>query len=136
MLAVVQSVFHLTKAETIEDFASAVEGRISALARAHMLLSECRWEGADLRRLLDEELDPYRTGEVERIVTGGPDVLLEPRLAQTIALAIHELATNAAKYGSLTAPSGKVSLSWAIERNSLSVEWAEAGGPAVRVPAT
>ena len=136
VLAVVQSVFHLTKAETIEDFASAVEGRISALARAHMLLSECRWEGADLRRLLDEELDPYRTGEVERIVTGGPDVLLEPRLAQTIALAIHELATNAAKYGSLTAASGKVSLSWAIERNSLAVEWAEAGGPAVRVPAT
>ena len=101
-----------------------------------MLLSECRWEGADLRRLLDEELDPYRTGEVERIVIGGPDVLLEPRLAQTIALAIHELATNAAKYGSLTAPSGKVSLSWAIERDSLAVEWAETEGPAVQVPTT
>jgi two-component sensor histidine kinase/DNA-binding response OmpR family regulator len=136
VLAVVQSVLHLTKTETIEDYASAVEGRISALARAHMLLSECRWEGADLRRLLYEELDPYRTGEVNRIVTVGPDVLLEPRLAQTVALAIHELATNAAKYGSLTAPSGKVSLKWAIERNSLAVEWAEAEGPAVQVPAT
>jgi PAS domain S-box-containing protein len=134
VLAVVQSVLHLTKAETTEAYASAVEGRISALARAHMLLSECRWEGADLRRLLDEELDPYRTGEVERIVTDGPDVRLEPRHAQTIALAIHELATNAAKYGSLTAPSGKVSLSWAIERDNLEVEWAETMGPAVQVP--
>jgi PAS domain S-box-containing protein len=136
VLAVVQSVLHLTKAETAEAYASAVEGRIGALARAHMLLSECRWEGADLRRLLDEELDPYRTGEVERIVAGGPDVLLEPRYAQTIALAIHELATNAAKYGSLTAPSGKVSLSWAIERDSLAVEWAETEGPAVQAPMT
>jgi PAS domain S-box-containing protein len=136
VLAVVQSVLHLTKAETIEDYASAVEGRISALARAHMLLSECRWEGADLRRLLDEELDPYRTGETERIVAGGPDVLLEPRHAQTIALAIHELATNAAKYGSLTTPSGKVTLGWAIERDSLTLHWLEAEGPVVAVPAT
>ena len=107
VLAVVQSVLHLTKADSTEAYASAVEGRISALARAHMLLSESRWEGADLRQLLDEELDPYRTGNAERIVVGGPDVRLEPRYAQTIALAIHELATNAAKYGSLTAPSGK-----------------------------
>jgi two-component sensor histidine kinase/CheY-like chemotaxis protein len=134
VLAVVQSVLHLTKAGSTEAYASAVEGRISALARAHMLLSECRWEGADLRQLLDEELDPYRTGNAERIVVGGPDVRLEPRYAQTIALAIHELATNAAKYGSLTAASGKVTLSWAIEGDSLALEWAETEGPEVGVP--
>jgi PAS domain S-box-containing protein len=136
VLAVVQSVLHLTKANTNEAYATAVEGRITALARAHMLLSECRWEGADLRRLLSEELDPYRTGDVERIVLGGPDVLLEPRHAQTIALAIHELATNAAKYGSLTAASGKVTLIWTLDSGDLKLDWLEAEGPTVQVPTT
>jgi two-component sensor histidine kinase len=136
VLAVVQSVLHLTKANTNEAYATAVEGRIAALARAHMLLSECRWEGADLRRLLSEELDPYRTGDVERIVLGGPDVLLEPRHAQTIALAIHELATNAAKYGSLTAASGKVTLIWTLDSGDLKLDWLEAEGPTVQVPTT
>ena len=136
VLAVVQSVLHLTKANTNEAYATAVEGRITALARAHMLLSECRWEGADLRRLLSEELDPYRTGNVERIVLGGPDVLLEPRHAQTIALAIHELATNAAKYGSLTAASGKVTLIWTLDSGDLKLDWLEAEGPTVQVPTT
>ena len=136
VLAVVQSVLHLTKANTNEAYATAVEGRIAALARAHMLLSECRWEGADLGRLLSEELDPYRTGDVERIVLGGPDVLLEPRHAQTIALAIHELATNAAKYGSLTAASGKVTLIWTLDSGDLKLDWLEAEGPTVQVPTT
>jgi PAS domain S-box-containing protein len=136
VLAVVQSVLHLTKADTNEAYAAAVEGRITALARAHMLLSECRWEGANLRRLLNEELDPYRTGDGERIVVGGPDVLLEPRHAQTIALAIHELATNAAKYGSLTAASGKVTLNWALDSGDLTLNWLEADGPTVGVPTT
>ena len=136
VLAVVQSVLHLTKANTNEAYATAVEGRIAALARAHMLLSECRWEGADLGRLLSEELDPYRTGNVERIVLGGPDVLLEPRHAQTIALAIHELATNAAKYGSLTAASGKVTLIWTLDSGDLKLDWLEAEGPTVQVPTT
>jgi PAS domain S-box-containing protein len=134
VLAVMQSILRLTKAETIEGYVSAVEGRISALSRAHILLSECRWEGADLRRLIDEELDPYRTGEVERILTIGSEVLLEPRCAQTIALSLHELATNAAKYGALTVLSGRIELSWQIESNNLVIEWWERGGPPVPMP--
>ena len=65
VLAVVQSMLRLTRAETTDAFVAAVEGRINALSRAHMLLSECRWEGADLRRLVDEELEPYRNGDSE-----------------------------------------------------------------------
>ena len=76
---------------------AAVEGRIKALSHAHMLLSESRWEGADLGRLVREELDPYRVGDA--VSTEGPETILDPRRAQTLALAIHELATNAAKYG-------------------------------------
>src|SRR5262249_37132985 len=81
---------------------AAVDGRIGALARPHTLLAPSRWQGADLARLVDEELAPYRADAPERITAAGPDVSLEPRTAQTLALALHELSTNAAKYGSLS----------------------------------
>ena len=71
VLAVVQSMLRLTKAETTEAYVAAVEGRISALSRAHMLLSECRWEGADLRRLVDEELEPYRNADASAVIAEG-----------------------------------------------------------------
>jgi PAS domain S-box-containing protein len=134
VLAVMQSILRLTRAGTVEGYVSAVEGRINALSRAHMLLSECRWEGADLRRLVDEELEPYRTGEAERILTVGSEVLLESRCAQTIALALHELATNAAKHGALALPSGRIQLSWQIESGNLVMEWWESDGPLVSTP--
>ena len=110
VLAVVQSILRLTKSKSIDDYVAAVEGRIKALSHAHMLLSESRWEGADLGRLVREELDPYRVGDA--VSTEGPETILDPRRAQTLALAIHELATNAAKYGALNSPSGKVKLIW------------------------
>ena len=110
VLAVVQSILRLTKSKNIDDYVAAVEGRIKALSHAHMLLSESRWEGADLGRLVREELDPYRVGDA--VSTEGPETILDPRRAQTLALAIHELATNAAKYGALNSPSGKVKLIW------------------------
>jgi two-component sensor histidine kinase len=96
-LAVVQSIVRLTKAKSIDAYVSAVEGRIGALSTAHVLLSESRWEGADLSGLLDEELAPYRSSNSERIITVGPAVFLEPAVAQILALVLHELATNAAK---------------------------------------
>ena len=134
VLAVVQSILKLTKASTIEAYLRAVEGRISALSRAHMLLSENRWQGADLGKLLDEELEPYSRGEAGVVVAAGPQLLLEPRYAQTIALAIHELATNAAKYGALSAPSGKITLSWSLGAQGLRIEWVEAEGPSISAP--
>jgi two-component sensor histidine kinase len=111
-LAVVQSIVRLTRAESKEAYIASVEERITALSRAHVLLSESRWQGANLSRLLDEELAPYRKSETEKIVTNGPAAFLEPATAQILALTLHELATNAAKYGALSSTVGRVRLSW------------------------
>jgi len=130
-LALVQSIIRLTKSDNIEHYRGAVEGRIKALSVAHAILSETRWEGADLRGLVDEELAPYKTGH-ERIVVKGPDVVLRPSAAQTLALTMHELTTNAAKYGALSSSSGRIELSWEIQDENLVVHWREIGGPAIR----
>src|SRR6185436_14545010 len=98
-------------------------------------LSESRWEGADLGGLVEEELAPYKTGEVERIAVSGPAVFLEPSTAQILALVLHELATNAAKYGALTNASGNVRLSWRIGGGDLMLTWEESGGPPIETPA-
>ena len=133
ILSVVQSICRLSKAEDPEAYMSAVEGRIRSLSIAHTLLSESRWEGADLRKLVGQVLAPYRPGATS---AEGPDILLEPRTAQTIGLTLHELATNAAKYGALTASSGMVTLRWSIENAALNMSWEEAGGPSIRRPIT
>jgi two-component sensor histidine kinase/DNA-binding response OmpR family regulator len=133
-LAVVQSIIRLTRAESKEAYVAAVEGRITALSRAHVLLSQSRWQGANLSRILDEELAPYRRSDVEKIVTAGPEVFLEPATAQILALALHELATNAAKYGALSSTQGSVRLSWELGRSRLVLQWVESGGPLVQRP--
>src|SRR5882724_8666972 len=135
-LALVQSIVRLTKADTIKSYTAAVDGRIGALSRAHTLLAQSRWQGADLARLVDEELAPYRTGETGKITASGPDVSLEPRTAQTLALALHELSTNAAKYGALSVMSGRVNLTWELRPESLVLRWTESGGPPTQPPAT
>ena len=132
-LAVTQSIVRLTRAGNMKNYITAVEGRIGALSRAHTLLSESRWQGADLIKLVDEELSPYRTS-ADNIVAGGPHVSLRPVTAQILALALHELATNAAKYGALSSPAGKVRLSWELEAGRLRMHWVETGGPATRIP--
>jgi PAS domain S-box-containing protein len=133
-LAVVQSIIRLTRAESKESYVTAVEGRITALSRAHVLLSQSRWQGANLSRILDEELAPYCRSEAERIVTTGPEVFLDPATAQILALALHELATNAAKYGALSSTFGRVRLSWELDAGRLVLQWVEKGGPAVQRP--
>jgi PAS domain S-box-containing protein len=133
-LAVVQSIIRLTRAESKEAYIGAVEGRITALSRAHVLLSQSRWQGANLSRILDEELAPYRRSEVEKIATHGPEVFLEPATAQILALALHELATNAAKYGALSSTFGRVRLSWELRQSCLVLQWVESGGPPVEPP--
>ena len=135
-LAVVQSVLRLTRADTMENFIEAVEGRIRAIASVHTLLSESRWEGADLLRLVKEELAPYETGSDARLQFAGPALLLKPVTAQTLALAFHELATNAAKYGALSTPTGRVSLAWSLSPDVLTLVWREVGGPPAARPWT
>jgi PAS domain S-box-containing protein len=133
-LALVQSIVRLTRADSIKSYIAAVDGRIGALSRAHTLLAQSRWQGADLRRLVDEELAPHRTGETEKIIAAGPEVSLDPRTAQTLALALHELSTNAAKYGALSVMSGNVRLNWEMQPDNLLLRWIESGGPATQPP--
>jgi two-component sensor histidine kinase/two-component SAPR family response regulator len=132
-LAVVQSIVRLTRASDIKSYVTAVEGRISSLSRAHALLSEARWEGANLATLIDEELAPYRGENRERITAVGPSIVLQPASAQAIALAVHELATNAAKHGALSSSAGKLRLTWDLQPD-LTIDWQESGGPKTRRP--
>jgi PAS domain S-box-containing protein len=135
LLAVVQSIVQLSTASTPEALRRVLFGRITALGRAHQLLSEARWRGADLRRLVREELLAFALDEAARLSIHGEDVALSPAAAQAMAMALHELATNASKYGALSAPTGRVDVSWSREGlGSLTIRWLENGGPPVTPP--
>jgi two-component sensor histidine kinase/two-component SAPR family response regulator len=134
-LAVVQAIVRLTRAESLAAYVTAIEGRIGALSRAHALLASSRWEGAKLESIVEQELAPYRS-KVSEITASGPDIVLPPAIGQTISLALHELATNAAKYGALSALTGKVALTWRLESERLVLEWVEVGGPPPSAPKT
>ncbi|WP_291684362.1 HWE histidine kinase domain-containing protein [Bradyrhizobium sp.] len=133
-LALAQSIVRLTRGETVKAYIQAVEGRISALARVHTILSLSSWQGAEIGKLVDEELAPYATGD--QITFRGTDIQLQPATAQTLALALHELVTNSAKYGALSTLSGRLSLQWAIQGEALELVWEEKDGPLVEKPAS
>ena len=131
-LAIIQSIIRLTRAKTVDDYVATVEGRIKALALAHTLLSDSRWHGADLGTLVAEEFAPYRSGN--KVELKGPNVSLSPATAQGIALALHELATNAAKHGALSSLKGRVGLTWQLQSDILTLHWVESGGPPIKTP--
>jgi PAS domain S-box-containing protein len=133
-LALAQSIVRLTRGENVKAYIQAVEGRISALARVHTILSLSSWQGAEIGKLVDQELAPYSTGD--QIAFGGSDIQLEPATAQTLALALHELVTNSAKYGALSTLSGRLSIKWGIEDDVLRMVWEEKDGPVVAKPAS
>lgn len=134
-LAVVQALVSLTRAATKEEFIAAVRGRVSALGRAHSLLAKNRWQGADLAQIVGDETAPYqRPGQIQY---HGPSVVLGPDAVQPISLLIHELATNAVKYGALSVENGHVDVEVAIlPGQTLELRWTEVGGPTVRPPAS
>lgn len=132
-LAVAQAVVRLSRADTIKGFMEAVEGRISSLARSHSLLAQAAWSGADLEKMLEEELLVF-AGDAARLVLHGPRVHLNADMVQSLGLVFHELATNAAKHGALSVPDGMVSIEWTVKRNVLNLEWTEEGGPPVTQP--
>ena len=134
VLAVVQAIVRLSQAATPEGLKVAIDGRIRALANVHALFVKSRWTGAELHTLIAEELSPYsRRGQQASI--DGPSVLLAPDVAQTIAVAFHELATNAAKYGALSREEGHVDVGWSrAEDGLLDIRWVETGGPHVYTP--
>ena len=132
ILATVQATVRFSHSSTADDLKKLIEGRINALAKVHTLFVESRWTGAELHTLVAL---PYR-GEREGLVRiNGPVVMLEPNTAQMIAISFHELATNAAKYGSLSATDGAVEIAWSCPADGrLSLRWTESGGPAVTPP--
>jgi PAS domain S-box-containing protein len=135
MLAVIQSIVRLSTTDAHRAFADTLLGRITAVGRAHSLLSESRWEGADLARLVEEELAPFRGGAGARASIEGPHLALASSSAQPLSMALHELATNAAKYGALSVPEGRVSVRWSHESDGRVVlTWTESGGPSVAPP--
>jgi PAS domain S-box-containing protein len=143
MLAIIQSIAGQTLRETPEPaaFKAAFSARLAAFARAHSLLTKELWQGAGLRDIVGTALAPFGAdGRCDAIGIDGPSVLVRPNAAVTLCLMLHELATNAAKHGALSAPGGKVSVTWtrtaAGPEQSPCVElvWAERDGPRVRPP--
>lgn len=139
-LAVVLAALRLTPADDPKAYATAVEGRVAALARALTMLAERGWEGAPLGDLVRGELMPF-LGQDEaapgpRATVAGPPVLVSSLTAQPLSMALHELATNAVKHGALSVASGRLSVSWEREATgSLCLRWVETDGPTVTPPA-
>jgi PAS domain S-box-containing protein len=134
LLAVIQSILRLSRASNIEEFVAVVEGRVKALARTHSLLSEARWRGVDIRRLVAEEMLPFAPRHAERVRARGPSLSLHPAAAQGLSLGLHEMFTNAVKYGALSNDTGTVELLWDVADGDLVVSWRERGGPSVVRP--
>jgi len=135
-LAVVQAVVRMTRADSIEGFAQAVCGRIETLARSHARLSQSRWLPVDLTSLVRDELTAFAGDRPDRITWHGPAVELDALAVQPFSMILHELATNASKYGALSVPSGQVAVAWRrAPEGGLEVDWRETGGRAVEVPA-
>lgn len=137
MAAIILSLTRQTKHESInkDDFDRRFGDRISAFCRSMNAMVECNWDDIDLRDLLSLQLDPFGGLDGQQISAEGPKLEVAPHAAQALGLALHELATNAAKYGALSRPSGRVALSWTIVGDafdrSVIIRWTEAGGPVV-----
>lgn len=135
VLANVQATVKLSQADTTEGLKDAIEGRIRALANVHSLFVETRWTGAELSTIATSELAPYLNNAEARVRIDGPQVLLKPDMAQPVAVILHELATNAAKYGALSTAEGEIDLNWFHDSNGLlNLRWMETGGPEVQRP--
>jgi two-component sensor histidine kinase len=134
-LATVQAIaFQTLKGDIpLAEARARFEARLLALSRAHNMLTDRNWEGATLARIVTEAVG-HLAGP-DRIEFAGPRIWLSPRAALALALALHELSTNAAKYGALSVEEGKVSIRWDVNGDRLRLVWAEQGGPPVTTPA-
>lgn len=133
ILATVLSVVRLTRSTSIEEFRIAVENRVAALARAHSILAEHSWVGANLRDLIQSEISALDING--RCCLEGPNTSLGPTQVQPLSLVLHELTTNAAKYGALSQPAGTIRITWSeINGGGLVIEWSELGCANVTEP--
>jgi two-component system CheB/CheR fusion protein len=141
MLAVVTVIARQTARQaTPGDFAAAFIGRIEALARAYGLVAQEQWGDVPLREVVNAELEPHIFDNEARFKIKGPQVLMRPKAALALGLVLHELATNAAKYGALSDADGSLEIEWSIEQRQdgrrLAISWTESGGPPAREPDT
>lgn len=141
-LATVQSIAAHTRrsARDLPTFARNFEPRILSLSKTHNLLTRRSWTGVGLHELIQQELTPYSDGATGRLRLEGPDVMLSPRIGLALSLVLHELTTNAAKYGALSTGQGQVTVRWGLGETCsdagqlLRIDWLENGGPAVTPP--
>ena len=137
LFAVVQSVVARSFAgkATVAEAQSAVMNRLASLGKTHLLLMDQEWQGAELAEIVQAEMNPFGN----RVLASGPSLVLSAKAAQNFSLALHELATNAAKYGSLSSTTGRVYITWTITETNgiphLTFRWQERGGPPVVRPA-
>ncbi|MTV11997.1 MULTISPECIES: PAS domain S-box protein [Bradyrhizobium] len=132
MLSSVLAAVNLTQSTSSDDLKQTIVGRIEALANVCSLFVATRWIGADLSAIATQELAPYSG---KQVLIDGPQIVLEPGVAQAMAMTLHELATNAAKYGALSQSQGHVHLEWAHTADGqLRFRWTETGGPAAQTP--
>ena len=141
VLATVQALMSQTarRSGSLDDFTETFSGRLHALAQAHNLLVEKDWVGADVGQIVRDILAPYRTGDAARVVMDGPKLMVLPQVGVALMMVLHELATNALKYGALSVPAGKLLVTWHRdgegEAERFHVRWNEVGGPKVTPPA-
>jgi two-component sensor histidine kinase len=137
-LAILQAIAAQTFRSATRAEREKFEGRLGALAEAHNLLSMVKWRGSELQDVIERVLRPYLLNNPERIKMFGPKVPLSPRLAVVLSMIVHEIATNAAKYGALSNDTGRVALDWEVidddAKRKLRMIWREAGGPPVTAP--
>ncbi|MCK0196032.1 PAS domain-containing protein [Ancylobacter sp. 6x-1] len=140
LLAVIQAMARQTArhAGTTDDFVEQFSARLQALARSHDLLVQESWHGASLTEMVRSQLGHHLNKDGSQVTIEGPDLMLKPEAAQNLGLALHELSTNAAKYGALSVPGGHVEIRWEhrplADGGGIDLSWVEKGGPPVRAP--
>jgi PAS domain S-box-containing protein len=141
LLAVIQAMARQTahSSGSTESFLEKFNARLRALATSHDILFQEEWQSAPLAELVRLHLGPYLDRSEPQVSVEGPTVLLKPEATQNLGFALHELATNAVKYGALSVPEGRVSIAWRqlpeLDGNGVELDWVESGGPAVEIPA-
>jgi PAS domain S-box-containing protein len=135
MLSIVLATVQLSHADTTRELKRAIEGRIRAISNVAELFAESRWEGADLHTLVTQELSPFCPQGSTQCRIEGPSLMLEPNTAQALGMTLHELVTNAAKYGALSTLDGRVHVEWSrTDNDQVAIRWTETSGPRVAPP--
>lgn len=135
LLALVQGTVRLAHGDTPAALKKTIQGRIQALANVHHLLGKSHWTGVNIRSLITEELSPYCPEGASRAELIGPSLQMKPKSAQSVACVLHELTTNAVKYGALSVNAGRVRVEWSLAADgNLVIIWTEVNGPSVKPP--